>query len=62
MKVTVNQTLYRKNGVWLVGENLNWPDLVGVDRLYQGGATPPLSDEQLDELIAAGLGQYVVDI
>jgi hypothetical protein len=60
VKVTVNQTLYRKNGVWLVGENLNWPDLVGVDRLYQGGATPPLSDEQLDELIAEGQGQYVV--
>jgi hypothetical protein len=60
VKVTVNQTLYRKNGVWLVGENLNWPDLEGVDRLYQGGATPPLSDEQLDELVAEGQGQYVV--
>ena len=60
VKVTINQTLYRKDGVWLVGENLNWTDLVGVDRLYQGGATPPLSDEQLDELIAEGQGQYVV--
>jgi hypothetical protein len=58
--VTVNQTLYRKNGVWLVGENLNWTDLVGVDRLYQGGATTPLSDAQLDELVAEGQGQYVV--
>jgi hypothetical protein len=60
VKVTVNQTLYRKDGVWLVGENLNWTDLVGVDRLYQGGATPPLSDDQLDELVAEGQGQYVV--
>lgn len=60
MHVVVNQTLYRKNGVWLVGENLNWTDLIGVDRLYQGGATPPLTDEQLDELIAEGQGQYVV--
>jgi hypothetical protein len=60
VKVTVNQTLYRKNGVWLIGENLNWPDLVGVDRLYQGGASD-LTDEQLDELIAEGQGQYVVD-
>jgi hypothetical protein len=61
VRVTVNQTLYRKNGVWLVGENLNWADLVGVDRLYQGGATPPLSDEQLDELVAEGQGQYVIE-
>jgi hypothetical protein len=60
VKVTINQTLYRKDGVWLVGENLNWTDLIGVDRLYQGGATPPLSDDQLDELIAEGQGQYVV--
>ncbi len=60
VRVTVNQTLYRKNGTWLVGENLNWTDLEGVDRLYQGGATPQLSDAQLDELVAEGQGQYVV--
>jgi hypothetical protein len=58
--VVVNQTLYRKSGVWLVGENLNWADLEGVDRLYQGGATEALSDDQLDELVAEGQGQYVV--
>lgn len=62
VKIKVNQTLYRKDGVWLVGENLNWTDLTGVDRLYYGGYDLALTDEQLDELIAAGLGQYVVDI
>lgn len=61
VKVEINQTLYRKDGVWLIGENLNWTDLTGVDRLYIGGYELELTDAQLDELIAAGLGQYVVD-
>lgn len=64
VKVDVNQTLYRTaaTGVWHVGENLTYVETEGADRLYYGGYQLTLTDDQLDELIAAGLGQYVVTI
>ena len=62
VKVVVNQSLYRVGGVWRVGENLDFEDGTVPDRLYLGGYELNLSDEQLDELEAAGLGQFVVTV
>ena len=59
-KVTVHQTLYRVNGIWRIGENLSYVELTGADRIYQGGFEFTLTEDQANELIGAGLSQYVV--
>lgn len=62
VKVVVNQTLYRVDGVWHIGENLTYSDTANADRVYYGGYDLALSSAQLDELVAAGLGQYVITV
>lgn len=61
VKIVVNQTLYRLDGVWKIGENLTYLDVENADRVYYGGYELNLDNDRLDELVAAGLGQYVIN-
>lgn len=55
-------TVYRVDGQWRTKLSPGFDELSRADRSYAGGYLHTLTDDQRDELIAGGFGDYIASL
>lgn len=59
-RLDVALSVVKIDGTWSLKRMAGYPGEVGLDAAYQGGRSYVITEEIYDELVADGLGEYVV--